>query len=139
MKKILVMLLTAVVLLNLHIMKATANPIITKSCEVTYTYSYGKDKGCGTLNIFSQDGKFMCSIDANIGAPSYNMAIVKNKPCIIENNNMYCRPDKSDRKFEIIFHDKYADVKYVSGNWRGYFGWNATIEGRYWKTVKQEK
>jgi hypothetical protein len=65
------------------------------------------------------------------------LAIVKNKPCTIENNHMYCRPDNSKRKFEIIPHDTRADVKYISGNWQGYFGWNATIEGRYWKTVKQ--
>ena len=133
MKKIFVILLMGCFLLNLPLLTAKANPVITKEWEGKYSYSYGEGRACGTLNIFSQEGKLMCSINTSIGAPSYNMAIVENKPCLIANNHIYCQPDKSDRKFEIIFQDNYAEVKYVSGKWGGYFGQNATIEGRYWK------
>lgn len=113
--------------------KTETDPI---SFTGTYAYSLGKDAGAGTLSVH-QIGREKITIEmqANRGAPSYNMATIEKTTLKLNGNHaIYENNEFGKCKLKITFFEGGASVIYLDEAFECGFGNAATVIGNYLKT-----
>lgn len=114
-----------------------------KYCSGTYCYSYGENLACGVLKLSEKAGKVLCTIDAATSAPSFNMAKVEERECVVLHDRLLCTlsPEETysdgECQFEIIPYRDFATINYIDRKNRCGFGMNATIAETYLKSDQQ--
>lgn len=104
----------------------------------TYSYNFGKNEGApaGTL-LVQQLGtdKLVVSMDANRGAPSYNMAMIdKTTLKLRANQAVYKSTEFGKCTLKITFFEGGASIAYVGEDYDCGFGNGASVSGNYVKT-----
>jgi len=102
----------------------------------TYAYSFGKEAGAGTLSV-NQVGreKIIVEMQANRGAPSYNMASIDKTTLKLNGNHaIYENNEFGKCKLKIMFFEGGASIIYQDEAFECGFGNAATVIGNYLKT-----
>lgn len=110
-------------------------PVI-KSLTGTYRFSFGKEEGAfGQVDVhqISKD-KILIAMDANRGAPNYNMAIIdKTTLKITGNQAIYTNTEFGKCKLQISFFEGGLNIIYLEEAYDCGFGNGASVVGEYLK------
>lgn len=102
----------------------------------TYAYSFGKEAGAGTIYVQqTTNNQILVMMEANRGAPSYNMAIVEKTTLRLKGNQAVYRSKEYGKcTIKLTFFEGGASVMYVGDDYECGFGNAATVTGNYVKT-----
>lgn len=98
-----------------------------------YIYSYGKNAAYGAIDIGKpdQDGLFTVNISTNIGAPSYNMAVVNITDATFYGKRLV-HEEGPECAFELAVYPDFAVIAYLPGRTCPFcFGRGASVDGVY--------
>jgi Uncharacterized protein conserved in bacteria len=102
-----------------------------------YSYSYGKDQGRGASAIHAlNESRVRMDFDANIAAPSYNMARVEAMDCPWKGRSFLCEIDEGCAVTVRVFDGFMVVGMEEERNCAGSFGHGAHVAGIYIKTAK---
>jgi hypothetical protein len=105
----------------------------------TYAYTFEKDGPSGQIYIKQLIGnQIAVAMDANRGAPSYNMATVAKITLKIRNNQaVYTSREFGKCTIKLHFFEGGVSIAYVGDDYECGFGNAATVTGNYVKTSSQ--
>lgn len=101
-----------------------------------YHYSYNEEGYQGNVSISKPaNNKIAFDIFSVTGAPGRNMAEVPLDSIQLNGNSfVYKIPESDSCEFKVNFFKDFLMIEYTRGFCEGQFGWNATIEGIFFKT-----
>lgn len=105
----------------------------------TYAYTFEKEGGSGQLYVQQLSGnQIAVAMDANRGAPSYNMATVARTTLKLRGNKaIYSTKEFGKCTIKLHFFEGGVSVAYVGNDYECGFGNTATVTGNYVKTSSQ--
>jgi len=101
----------------------------------TYAYSFEKEGGSGQIYVQQLSGnQIAVAMDANRGAPSYNMATVAKTTLKLRGNKaIYSSKEFGKCTIKLHFFEGGVSIVYVGENYECGFGNAATVTGNYVK------
>jgi hypothetical protein len=104
----------------------------------TYGYNFGKEEEAPAGQLLVQQigaDKIVIAMDANRGAPSYNMATIEKTTLKLRGNQaIYSNKEYGKCTIKLTFFEGGASIVYVGEDYNCGFGNAATVTGNYLKT-----
>ncbi len=111
----------------------------TNDISGSYHYQYGEDGYQGDFDVKKiGNNKIEFGVSSLTGEPGRNLADVPTDTIEIKGNTfIYKIPETEDCEFKVTFYRTFLKVDYTKGPClNGPFGFNATVEGIYFKLPK---
>jgi len=116
-----------------------ATPPYTPDISGSYRYQYGEDGYQGDFDVKRiGNNKVAFGISSVTGEPGRNLAEISTDTIVMAGNSfIYKIPETVDCEFKVTFYRTFLKVDYTKGLCQDApFGFNATVEGIYFKLTK---